>query len=131
MRDLGAQQDAVLWSIRLPRVMLGALVGAALGIAGAAYQGIVRNPLADPQLIGVSSGAALGSALGILTFGWLLGTLAGQVGGFLGGLAAGAAVSGNPPPMYKASISPRSVASSEEIGISSAPLLLNISKFSG
>lgn len=92
--EFSSRQDAVLWSIRLPRVVLGALVGAALGIAGAAYQGIFRNPLADPQLIGVSSGAALGSALGILTFGWLIGTLAGQLGGFLGGLAAGAAVYG-------------------------------------
>jgi iron complex transport system permease protein len=90
--DFTSQQDAVLWSIRLPRVVLGALVGAGLGIAGASYQGIFRNPLADPQLIGVSSGAALGSALGTLTFGWLIGTLAGQLGGFLGGLAAGAAV---------------------------------------
>lgn len=90
--DFTSQQDAVLWSIRLPRVVLGGLVGAGLGIAGAAYQGIFRNPLADPQLIGVSSGAALGSALGIIAFGWLIGTLAGQLGGFLGGLAAGAAV---------------------------------------
>ena len=57
---LTAQQHAILWNIRLPRVVLGALVGATLAIAGAAYQGVFRNPLADPYLLGVSSGAGLG-----------------------------------------------------------------------
>jgi iron complex transport system permease protein len=55
------QQTAVLWSIRLPRVLLGALVGAGLAVSGALLQGVFRNPLADPGLIGVSSGAALGA----------------------------------------------------------------------
>jgi iron complex transport system permease protein len=55
------QQEAVLWSIRLPRVLLGALAGAALAVSGALLQGVFRNPLADPGLIGVSSGAALGA----------------------------------------------------------------------
>jgi iron complex transport system permease protein len=55
------QQAAVLWNIRLPRVLLGALVGAALAVSGALLQGVFRNPLADPGLIGVSSGAALGA----------------------------------------------------------------------
>jgi iron complex transport system permease protein len=87
--DFTSQQDSVLWSIRLPRVVLGGVVGAALGIAGAAYQGIFRNPLADPQLIGVSSGAALGSALVILMLGGILGSLAAPLGGLAGGLAAG------------------------------------------
>jgi iron complex transport system permease protein len=90
--DFTAQQDAVLWSIRLPRVVLGGIVGAGLGMAGAALQGIFRNPLADPQLIGVSSGAALGSALGVLALEGLIGSLAGPLGAFLGGLAAGATV---------------------------------------
>ncbi|GAB4426630.1 MAG: iron ABC transporter permease [Chloroflexi bacterium OHK40] len=62
------QQEAVLWSIRLPRVLLGALVGAALAVSGALLQGVFRNPLADPGLIGVSSGAALG-AVAILVLG--------------------------------------------------------------
>jgi len=56
-------QKIVLLEIRLPRVFLSALVGASLGIAGAALQGLFRNPLADPGLIGVSAGAALGAAL--------------------------------------------------------------------
>lgn len=57
--DFTIQQEATLIDIRLPRIVLGALVGAALGISGAAMQGIFRNPLADPSLIGISSGAAL------------------------------------------------------------------------
>ncbi len=55
-------RKAVILEIRLPRVMLGALIGAGLGIAGALMQGIFRNPLADPGLIGVSSGAALAAS---------------------------------------------------------------------
>lgn len=55
------QQETVLWVIRLPRVLLGALVGAAMAVAGALLQGVFRNPLADPGLVGVSSGAALGA----------------------------------------------------------------------
>ncbi|VCU72594.1 Hemin transport system permease protein HmuU [Pigmentiphaga humi] len=60
------QQMGVLWSIRLPRVLLGVAVGALLGMAGATLQGLFRNPLADPGLIGVSSGAALTVALTIV-----------------------------------------------------------------
>src|SRR6478736_1571432 len=52
-------QENVLWSIRLPRVILGVLVGAGLAISGASLQGLFRNPLADPTLIGISSGASL------------------------------------------------------------------------
>lgn len=67
------QQMAVLWSIRLPRVVLGALVGGGLAVSGALLQGVFRNPLADPGLIGVSSGAALGAVavivLGLAPFG--------------------------------------------------------------
>jgi iron complex transport system permease protein len=53
----------ILWNIRLPRTVLIALVGAALGGSGAAYQGLFRNPLADPYLIGVASGAGLGAIM--------------------------------------------------------------------
>jgi len=64
--DLGAsssdQQTAVLWSIRLPRVLLAMAVGAGLAVSGALLQGLFRNPLADPGLIGVTSGAALAAA---------------------------------------------------------------------
>ena len=59
--------DTIIWEIRFPRVVLAALVGGALAIAGATYQGIFRNPLADPYLIGVASGAGLGAALILVT----------------------------------------------------------------
>ncbi|WP_244540232.1 FecCD family ABC transporter permease [Kaistia soli] len=84
----------VLIDIRLPRMLLGGLVGAALAIAGAMLQGLFRNPLADPGLVGVSSGAALGAVLVIVTGGALLGPLAASVSigalpvaAFLGGFA--------------------------------------------
>jgi iron complex transport system permease protein len=63
-----AQQEAVLMAIRLPRVLLGVLIGAALAVAGAAMQGLFRNPLADPGLIGVGSGASL-AAVGMIVLG--------------------------------------------------------------
>lgn len=59
---VSGEQEAVLVNVRLPRVLLGMLTGAGLALSGAALQGLVRNPLADPALIGVSSGAALGAA---------------------------------------------------------------------
>lgn len=86
--DHTATQEAVVMSIRLPRVLLGIAVGAGLGAAGAALQGVFRNPLADPQLIGVSSGAALGSAIATLTLGGLVGSFAGVAGAFAGAIAA-------------------------------------------
>jgi len=61
-----AQQEAVLLSIRLPRVLMGIVVGAGLAMSGAVLQGLFRNPLADPGLVGVSSGAALGAASAIV-----------------------------------------------------------------
>ena len=60
------REETVLFAIRLPRACLGILTGAALAVAGAALQGLFRNPLADPALIGVSTGAALGAALVIV-----------------------------------------------------------------
>lgn len=62
---LSSSQEAILFSIRLPRTALSMLVGAALGMAGAAYQGVFRNPLADPYLLGVSAGAGLGAVLAL------------------------------------------------------------------
>jgi iron complex transport system permease protein len=53
----------ILWQLRLPRVVLGAIVGATLAISGAAYQGVFRNPLADPYLLGVAAGAGFGATL--------------------------------------------------------------------
>ena len=60
---LSGPDDAILWQIRLPRVILGALVGGTLAAAGAAYQGVFRNPLADPYLLGAAAGAGLGATL--------------------------------------------------------------------
>src|SRR5205807_5219395 len=58
-------QASILWSLRIPRVVLGAIVGAMLAAAGAAYQGVFRNPLADPYLLGAAAGANLGATLAI------------------------------------------------------------------
>ncbi|MCT1887011.1 FecCD family ABC transporter permease [Dietzia cinnamea] len=66
---LTERQQVILWEIRVPRVVLGAIVGATLAIAGATYQGVFRNPLADPYLLGVSSGAGLGATLAIVAGG--------------------------------------------------------------
>ncbi|OYT70494.1 MAG: heme ABC transporter permease [Chloracidobacterium sp. CP2_5A] len=97
--DLGVpfteQQRAVLLTIRLPRVLFGALIGAGLAMAGATMQGVFRNPLADPGIIGVSSGAALAAVLCIRANGWLFGKSGGALAAyqlplaaFLGGGAA-------------------------------------------
>jgi len=77
----------ILFDIRLPRVALMGLTGAALAAAGATYQGLFRNPLADPYLVGVASGAGLGATI-ILSFGFPaagLGLMAVPAGAFLGG----------------------------------------------
>lgn len=94
-----AQQEAVLTAIRLPRVALAVLVGAGLGAAGAAMQGLFRNPLADPGLVGVSSGAALAASFVIvLGKAWMpqlyeqLGLFMLPVAAFCGGLAVTLAI---------------------------------------
>ncbi|MER3478997.1 MAG: heme ABC transporter permease [Meiothermus sp.] len=80
---------AVLVEIRFPRVLLAALVGATLALSGAVLQGMFRNPLADPGLIGVSAGAGLGAALWIVLFGALGWSYLGlPLAAFLGGLLA-------------------------------------------
>ena len=61
-----ASMETIIIDIRLPRVLMAGLVGAALAIAGATYQGLFRNPLADPYLIGVAQGASLGAVIGFL-----------------------------------------------------------------
>lgn len=66
-QDFSREQLAVIWFIRMPRMLVGVLVGAALGISGAVMQGIFSNPLADPGIIGVSAGAATGAVLAIAT----------------------------------------------------------------
>ncbi len=76
---------AIIWQIRLPRVVLGALVGSMLAGGGAAYQGVFRNPLADPYLLGVAAGAGLG-ATAVIISGGSLALL--PVAAFAGGVAA-------------------------------------------
>lgn len=61
MEEVPGNEATIIWNIRLPRVLLAFFVGASLALAGAAFQGLLRNPLADPYTIGVSSGAALGA----------------------------------------------------------------------
>ncbi|MDQ2741921.1 MAG: iron ABC transporter permease [Chloroflexota bacterium] len=61
-----ATDEAIIWSIRLPRVLAAALVGAALGVAGTLFQAVLRNPLADPYIIGTSAGAQLGVSIMLL-----------------------------------------------------------------
>jgi iron complex transport system permease protein len=75
----------VVWNIRLPRVLGGVLVGAALGAAGAAYQAMFRNPLVSPDILGVSAGAGFGALLAIF-FGWPVAAV--QAVAFCGGLLA-------------------------------------------
>jgi iron complex transport system permease protein len=89
-----ATWETVIFDIRLPRVLLAALVGAALAQAGAVYQGVFRNPLADPYLIGVSAGAGLGATAAIalrLPVSWG-GLSAVSLLAFVGALAATALV---------------------------------------
>ncbi len=81
--------ETVVWQIRLPRVLGGVLVGAALAASGAAYQGLFRNPLVSPDILGVSAGAGLGAALGIF---FSLPVVAIQALAFAGGLLAVGAV---------------------------------------
>lgn len=66
--ELTEAQTAILFDVRLPRVLLGAAVGASLAVAGAALQSLLRNPLAEPYLLGVSNGAALGTMLAFVFF---------------------------------------------------------------
>jgi len=64
--ELPSEYRMIVFEIRLPRILLGILVGAALSVAGAGFQALLRNPLADPYVLGVSSGAALGAILSLI-----------------------------------------------------------------
>lgn len=77
-------QDHIVWLIRAPRVVLGALVGAGLALVGTALQAVTRNPLADPHLLGISSGAALGAVLVVLYLGDFLGVFSLPIAAFIG-----------------------------------------------
>lgn len=85
----------ILWQVRLPRIAMGALVGAALAVSGAVMQGLFRNPLADPGIVGVSAGAGLGAVTAIVLGGLLPPALQSLIGiytvplaAFLGGWAS-------------------------------------------
>src|SRR6185437_13751633 len=98
--SLSPLDRAVLFQIRLPRIVLGALVGGLLAIAGAGYQGVFRNPLVDSGLLGASAGAGLGATLAIVYLGGagpgtvpvaaFAGSLAGVAVAYLVGAAASA-----------------------------------------
>jgi len=92
--DSAAQTQVILFDIRLPRILLALLVGAILASTGAVMQGLFRNPLADPSLIGVSGGASVGASLmivfagGAIESGLLMGLSLVALGAFVGGFAA-------------------------------------------
>lgn len=87
-------QENIVWQVRLPRVILGALVGASLSLVGAALQSVTRNPLADPHLLGISSGAAFGAILALLHVGMVFGPATVPLFAFAGALATTLAVAG-------------------------------------
>jgi len=87
--DVSPAVESVILQVRGPRVLAAALVGAALAVAGTAFQGLFRNPLVSPDILGASSGAALGAVIGIY---FSLGVFAIQGFAFIGGLFAVAAV---------------------------------------
>lgn len=83
------QADAIVWEVRLPRILCAAMVGALLAMAGVALQGLLMNPLADPHTIGASSGAAVGAAAAeVIGFAALVGGLAGVAAAFVAALAS-------------------------------------------
>jgi len=85
---IASQRDVIILDIRLPRTLLGMLVGAALAVSGVVLQGLFRNPLADPGLVGVSSGAGLAAVIIIIGIPIFLPGIAGLVGAYALPLAA-------------------------------------------
>jgi iron complex transport system permease protein len=88
--ELPTEYRMIVFDLRLPRILLGIFVGAALSVAGASFQALLRNPLADPYVLGVSSGAALGSILALIIAPGL--ALMTPIGGFIGAIATIAGV---------------------------------------
>ena len=86
LSELNAFQTAIIWELRWPRTLLALFIGALLALCGAVTQGLFRNPLADPGIIGVSSGAGLGAAIAIVLLPASLSYLTTPVAAFLGGL---------------------------------------------
>ncbi|GAA3812208.1 MULTISPECIES: iron ABC transporter permease [Amycolatopsis] len=103
---LSAREAAIVWQLRVPRVLLAGIVGAALAVSGATFQGVFRNPLADPYLLGAAAGAGMAATLVVVfapaVSGWVVGPLplaafAGALGGvglsWLVGRSAGGSTS--------------------------------------
>ena len=90
--DWSAGRANIVWEIRFPRALLAAIVGAGLAVVGTALQAVTRNPLADPHLLGVSSGACFGAILALLHTGLFLGLATLPLFAFGGALAATALV---------------------------------------
>lgn len=90
--DWPSGRENIVWEVRTPRVILGAVVGASLAVVGAALQAVTRNPLADPHLLGISSGAAFGAILVLLHLGMFLGLVTVPLFAFGGALIATAIV---------------------------------------
>jgi len=86
--DWTSGRENIVWEVRLPRIVLGAIVGASLALVGAALQSVTRNPLADPHLLGISSGAAFGAILVLLHTGMFLGLVTVPLFAFGGALVA-------------------------------------------
>lgn len=86
--DWSLGRENIVWEIRFPRVILAGLVGAGLGLVGAALQSVTRNPLADPHLLGISSGGAFGAIAALLHTGMFLGLLTVPLMAFGGALLA-------------------------------------------
>lgn len=86
--DWSPGREAIVWDVRFPRVLLGGLVGAGLALTGAVLQPATRNPLADPHLLGVSSGAAFGAIVALLHTGMVFGLFTVPLFAFVGALLA-------------------------------------------
>lgn len=84
-KPVSAEVTQVLFAVRLPRILTGMMVGSALSLAGVAYQGMFKNPLVSPDILGASAGAGFGAALGIL---WSFGIFGVKISSFLVGLIA-------------------------------------------
>ncbi|MEM7652251.1 MAG: iron ABC transporter permease [Pseudomonadota bacterium] len=87
-------RESIVWEIRFPRALLAMMVGAGLAIVGASLQAVTRNPLADPHLLGISSGGAFGAILALLHTGLFIGLLTVPLLAFIGALGATAIVLG-------------------------------------
>ncbi|WP_113703689.1 FecCD family ABC transporter permease [Nonomuraea lactucae] len=90
--DGTATAEVIVWRLRFPRVLLGAVAGAGLALAGAVVQGVVRNPVADPYLLGLSHGASVGAVLVLTTGSAVVGALTLPVAAFSGATSAMAIV---------------------------------------